>query len=467
MNRPRSAAQPAPEGDRHSAQLIAVDDLPVARTEIELSSPPTELELADGVTDARNIMALVRLHTHPLGIVVLDGTLDRSWSTHSATVWSAMRRAVEAHLAADGLVSCDDPKTLAAASHPVPDCVRRRRAVMVEPPMITVVVATRERPESLRTCLNALLALDYPNYEIVVVDNDPETAATAQLVIEGFGPRVRYVREDRRGLASAHNRGLEEAQGEVVAFVDDDVIVDRHWLTAIAEGFAEDTNVGCVSGLILPAQLHTRAQLLLEQHGGFDKGFGLKVFDTDRNRPDDPLFPFTAGRLGSGANMAFNTEILRRLGGFDRAIGVGTIARGGDDLAAFFRVVLDHRVVYQPAAIVWHRHHREMTALRNQAFGYGVGLGAFLTSVLVHEPRTWAALLRRLPAGFSYAFSSTSERNQSRYNGWPTELTRLERRGLLSGPGAYAVSRWRAHRAGAKTTATLVGTDAAVARTVP
>ncbi|MDT5075605.1 MAG: hypothetical protein QOJ80_242 [Mycobacterium sp.] len=432
-----------------AAQLITIEDLPVARTEVELSAPPTELLLAEPSTNTRRILALARLHGHPLGIVVLDGTIDRSWATHSTTVWSAMRGAVNDHLAADGLPPVEGLDSLACATHPLARCVQRRAEVLAKPPYITVVVATRERPESLRSCLNALLDMEYPRYDIVVVDNDPDTADTSELLAHYFSESVHYVRENRRGLASAHNRGLVEAQGEIVAFVDDDVIVDRHWLTAIAEGFAADSSVGCVTGLILPAQLDTPAQLLLERHGGFDKGFRLRVFDTDGHRPDDPLFPFTAGRLGSGANMAFDTEVLRRLGGFDPAIGIGTFARGGDDLAAFFRVVLGHRVVYQPGAIVWHRHHREMAALRNQAFGYGVGLGAFLTSVLVHEPRMWSLLLRRLPTGVGYAFSASSARNRGRYDGWPSELARLEKRGLLSGPMAYAVSRWRTRQAAA------------------
>lgn len=74
----------------------------------------------------------------------------------------------------------------------------RRRAVEAEAPRITVVVATRERPRLLRICLNALLDLDYPDYEIVVVDNAPETAATARLVKQLYAPSVRYRREDRK-----------------------------------------------------------------------------------------------------------------------------------------------------------------------------------------------------------------------------------------------------------------------------
>jgi GT2 family glycosyltransferase len=427
-------------------RMITVDDLPVARTEIELSAPPTELELVNDAPQTRKILALVRLHTYPLGIVVLDGTKDRSWHLHSSLVWSVMREPINAHLAADVLSAVDDIDSLHKESQQVPECVHRRAAVLANPPGITVIVATRERPDGLRACLEALLRLEYPRYEVVVVDNDPVTTATSQLVADRFTPAVRYVRENRRGLASAHNRGLGEVKTDIVAFVDDDVIVDRHWLTGIAEGFAADIGVGCVTGLILPAELDTPAQLLLQRHGGYDKGFAQRIFDMDRHRPDDPLFPFTAGRLGSGANMAFATEVLRRLGGFDPAMGIGTFARGGDDLVAFFRVVVRHRLVYQPAAIVWHRHHREMAALRKQAFGYGVGLGAFLTSAMVHEPRMWMELLSRLPAGTMFAFNPSSARNRFRYDGLPTDMARREKLGLLCGPTTYAVSRWRTRR---------------------
>lgn len=431
-----------------TARSILEEDLPVGRTEIELSAPPARLQLAEPSTGTQKILALVRLHTHPLGIVVLDGRADRRWETHAATVWSAVRVAANEHLLADEMAPVNGTISLGPVRRPVHRCLQRRAAVLADPPHITVVVATRERPESLRDCLYALLDLEYPRYDIVVVDNDPVTSSTAE-VLTHFPQRVRYVREDRRGLASAHNRGLAEVRGQITAFVDDDVIVDRHWVTAIAEGFAAAPDVGCVTGLILPAQLDTPAQLLLERHGGFDKGFALKVFGGADHRSDDPLFPFTAGRLGSGANMAFDTSVLRELGGFDPAIGVGTFARGGDDLAAFFRVVLRHQVVYQPDAIVWHKHHREMAALRNQAFGYGVGLGAFLTSVMVQEPRMWPHLLRRLPAGVGYAFKASSARNHGRYFGWPSDLARLEKRGLAYGPVAYAVSRWRTHRSAA------------------
>jgi len=425
-----------------TAALIESADLPVSLADIELSSP--EIACWRTTSDPRKALALVRLHSHPVGVTVLDPAHGTNWTSHADEVFTLMRDAINAHLSADGLPAAEHADDLIGRPESA-RCQLDRANVQRNAPMISVVIATRERPESLAACLDAVLAVDYPSFEVIVVDNDPDTAHTAELIADRFHDRVQYVRENRRGLASAHNCGLSLAHGQLVAFVDDDVIVDRNWLTAIAEGFASADGVGCVTGLILPAELETTAQLLLERHGGFDKGFTQRIVDTAHRRPADPLFPFTTGQLGSGANMSFDTALLRANGGFDPYIGAGTYARGGDDLSAIFRTLTAGRpVVYQPSAVVWHRHHRDMAALHNQAYGYGVGLGAYLTSVLVRQPRMIGPLLRRLPGGIRHAFSASSDRNRNRYNGGPDDLARREKRGLLYGPIAYAVSRWRA-----------------------
>lgn len=429
-----------------AARMITLEDLPVPRTDVELSSPPQVLDLVGDRTSSTKIMALVRLHGHPVGLVVLDGRHGLHWHDHRDAVWSAVGEGVNTHLSSDGLAAVSRPEALCsstAGADATPRCRIVRDETLEHAPFVTVVVATRDRTDSARICLDALTAMDYPAFEVLVVDNDPPDDETARMVASYGDPRVRYLREDRRGLSSAHNCGLDAARGPIIAFVDDDVVVDRHWLTAVAEAFASTDGVGCVTGLILPAQLETPAQLLLEQHGGFDKGFEMRVFDR-RERSSDPLFPFTAGQFGSGANMAFDTAILRELGGFDPAIGAGTFARGGDDLAGFFRVVTaGHRLVYQPGAVVWHRHHRDMSALRNQAYGYGVGLGAFVASSIARDPRALFGLLRRLPRAADRILRTSSEHNRARYDKLPGGLATLERRGVLFGPAAYLVSRWR------------------------
>jgi GT2 family glycosyltransferase len=419
---------------------------PASVAEIELAEPVTvtHMSVADAGEDgeaARQALVLVRLHAQPLATIVVDarGGIVDSASCASAA-WAALAPALGVHLAQDGITA--GSPVLAEPDGRPPRC-REAVAVPMPAPPVTVIVATRERAASLAACLDALAQLDYADYEVVVVDNAPVTDQTARLVSDAY-PWVRYAQENQRGLAAAHNCGLRVAQGAILAFTDDDVLVDRCWLTEVVKGFQADTGVACVTGLIMPAELQTPAQVALESHGHFSKGFQQRVFDLGSHRPDDPLFPFTAGRLGSGANMSFDRDALRDIGGFDAAIGTGTVARGGDDLAAFFAVIAaGHRLVYQPAALVWHRHKRDLESLANQAYGYGVGLGAYLTSALANHPATIGKALYRAPAGLAYAFRSDSPRNAHLQGTWPNELVWIERRGLAFGPIAYGISRWR------------------------
>lgn len=328
-------------------------------------------------------------------------------------------------------------------------------------PRTSVVVATRDGAGRLARTLDSLLAQDHPDFEIVVVDNASATTATRDLVRHKYTGletvEVRYVREPVPGLATAHNRGVAVADGLVVAFTDDDVVADPHWLTALTGPFAGDPRLGCTTGLILPARLRTPAQILLESHGGFAKGFEPCTYDPRHPPADQPLFPFTAGSFGSGANMAFRAAALRGIGGFDPATGTGTPARGGDDLYAFVAVLAaGHRLRYSPEALVWHRHRETWQDLTDQAYGYGVGLTAALTALLVRRPGLLPALLRRLPAGLAHARAITAHREPgadtaapapgphgTRDHPWPRHLSRLERRGMLAGPLGYARARLR------------------------
>jgi GT2 family glycosyltransferase len=329
-----------------------------------------------------------------------------------------------------------------------------------------VVVATRERAGQLARALDSLLDQDHPDVEIVVVDNAPVTTETRDLVERKYGERVRYVHEPVPGLAQAHNRGLAVVRGETVAFTDDDVVADPRWLTELTTPFAADPGLGCVTGLILPARLRTPAQVLLESHGGFAKGFTPRTYDPAHPPADEPLFPFTAGRFGSGANMAFRTAVLRAVGGFDPATGAGTRARGGDDLYGFVRVLAEgHRLRYTPYALVWHHHRETWRDLETQAYGYGAGLTAYLTATLVNRPALLPAFLARLPRGLAHARALTAVRgaeaasgaapggvpggapggvpggHDSRTHAWPRRLSTLQRRGMLYGPIGYLRAR--------------------------
>ena len=132
----------------------------------------------------------------------------------------------------------------------------------------------------------------------------------------------RYHAEARPGLSWARNAGIAVADGDIIAFVDDDDEPDRYWLAGIATGFAGDTTIGSVAGLILPARLDTAAEELFEQQGGHRLGRGFAPERFSRAGPQNPLFPLPP--FGTGANMAFRREALRTIGGFDVALGAGT-----------------------------------------------------------------------------------------------------------------------------------------------
>ncbi|WP_254407653.1 glycosyltransferase family 2 protein [Streptomyces sp. GMY02] len=419
---------------------------------------------------AGDVFALVRLRGRPAATVLAHVGSGEDPAEVLAAAFRARRDPPGARTGPEPLVPEAPAPGPPPAEPPVSDesAAPPRTTVVVAPPRTTVVVATRERAGQLGRALDSLLAQDHPDCRVLVVDNAPVTTATRDLVASRYAGRVGYVREPRPGLAVAHNRGIAAAGADsaVIAFTDDDVVADPHWLTALTEPFAADPGLGCTTGLILPARLAITAQILLESHGGFAKGFEPRLYDPARPPADEPLFPFTAGSFGSGANMAFRAGALRAVGGFDPATGTGTPARGGDDLYAFVRILAaGHRLRYTPEALVWHHHRETWQDLRNQAYGYGAGLTAYLTAILVRCPDLLPALLVKLPRGLAHARAITAHRpdtaddpagepggevapgaHGARAHPWPRGLSRLERRGMLYGPLGYAKARARVRR---------------------
>ncbi len=386
---------------------------------------------------------LVRLHGRPIGEVVLPLAQRPLPAGQLADrMWPLIGDQAADHCAADGMTP---PTRLTPAGLTCPGSPRcAGRRLTAGTTKITVLIATHDRTESLLRCLSSVARLDYPAFDVVVVDSAPHSDATAQALSghPGFPFPLSYLRVSRPGLALAHNAALPAVTGDIVAITDDDVEVDHNWLAALATAFAE-SDAACVTGLILPAELETRAQLLVEQVGGYGRGFTRQVFTSGMPAPG-PLFPFTAGRFGSGANMAFRAGWLTAHGGFDPATGAGSPARGGDDLTAFLRVIIDGgTLVYEPDAIVRHWHQRDYASMRRQAFGYGMGLGAYLAASVRERPALLGSMLRRSAPALRHLLSAGSVKNAGRDESFPRELIWRERAGIVAGPLAYAVSRRR------------------------
>jgi glycosyltransferase involved in cell wall biosynthesis len=428
------------------------DFVPVRMLEVEIGQPLPDVSAFDEKTGRhyQRAWSLVRLHTRPLGLVELQ-LEERGVSAgeYAAHIWRTLSETINEHLRQDGLPAVAGLGEGGLLSPGEPQCVETLERFLANPPFVSVIVATRDRPSHLVKCLHSLLALQYPRYEIIVVDNAPSSTATVDLFqdICRDNPGVRYAREDRPGLSWARNCGIAAARGEILAFTDDDVVVDRYWLVELARGFSATAGVGCVTGLILPLELETQPQLWFEercfpsrvQYDGYCLGFARRIFDMRKHKVNMPLHPYMAGRFGAGASMAFTKACLQNISSFDPAL----VSGGGEDHAAFFQVIArGYKLVYEPAAVVYHCHRRDYKGLYKQLYRFGTGFTAYLTRSLLVNPRLIPDFVVKLPYALFFVLSRKPVPNRAQSINYPKELDRAEIRGMLRGPLTYFQSLW-------------------------
>jgi glycosyltransferase involved in cell wall biosynthesis len=244
-------------------------------------------------------------------------------------------------------------------------------AVPLQQPLLSVVVCTSgRRLAALRRCVASLRAAATADIELIVVDNAARPVVADVLAPDRITdlPVVRVVREPRKGLDNARNRGLAAAHADVIAYIDDDCEVDSAWPQAVLTAFA-DPDVECVTGRVVAANMELATAQWFEQRYSFDRGHVPQRFHRSDVRPWFPVYPF---HLGTGCNMAFRRALLERIGGFDPALDMGTFVGGGGDLDMFARA-LDAGAVaaYEPSALVRHHHRSCRRTLVGQFIGYG------------------------------------------------------------------------------------------------
>lgn len=306
-----------------------------------------------------------------------------------------------------------------------------------ELPSITVAVCTRDRAPDLARCLEAISRLDYPNFDVVVVDNAPSTDATRELVTRQF-PNVRYVLEPRPGLDWARNRAILSATGEVVAFTDDDVLVDPWWLRAYGRVFAASPELAAATGSVVPAELDTPAQMLFEEHGGFLRGWDSRWYRSPRLDHPETVWHHGAGKFGTGANMAFRRGVFDTVGGFDPALDVGTASNGGGDLEMYFRVLQEgFCLAYVADASANHRHRRDLDGLQYQLGQWGEGMAAYITRCEEHYPGEKKAFRRLRRWWYTQYIPRRVVRSLLGRTAVPARFAVSEARGGLRGARSY------------------------------
>jgi O-antigen biosynthesis protein len=401
--------------------------------EVELCQPLPELSY-DGTR--RRVWVLVRLLTEPIGTCVVNVDGDGLTPAQFGDIlWQEFQQAIVKRFAAACLPApqllTGDGIDVAAESWPF---LRARSAVLLAPPFISVIVCTYNRPDQIKVCLEHLGKQQYPSFEVIVVDNNPGSDVVAAHVAS-LDARFRYVPEPRTGLSRARNTGVSAASADIVAFIDDDEEPDDFWLAALARGFARDSNVGCVTGLIAPARLDTEAQFVFEEIGGHSKGRGFEPAIFSAHGAQSPLYPQPP--FGAGGNMAFRRAALGKIGRFDNALGAGTASLGAEDTLALTLVLLSgFSIAYEPAALVRHHHYRDFDSAASQLRGYAVGMGAFYLALVFRRPSVVFGLARLVPDAARYLRASRLQARQPAFPVAP-ELTSGRARQMLAGPPAY------------------------------
>jgi GT2 family glycosyltransferase len=235
-------------------------------------------------------------------------------------------------------------------------------------PTVSLIICTRNRPKQLATCLRAVAMLRPPPEELIVVSNSPSDKAT-EAVVREFSD-IRYLVEPKPGLSAARNAGIAVASGEVIAFTDDDVEVTENWISRIKRALA-DQNLMAMSGLMLPRELETEAQVAFQSRRkrGIPLPFRPLTFDSaffeDWRSRGVPCW-----LIGAGANMAFRRQVFDHVGLFDERLGAGA-AGCSEDSEMWYRILArGYNCRYDPACVVRHSHRRTVEEARSQAFLY-------------------------------------------------------------------------------------------------
>jgi glycosyltransferase involved in cell wall biosynthesis len=239
---------------------------------------------------------------------------------------------------------------------------------MDRPPLITALVCTRDRPDSLGPTLESLTEQAYARFEIVVVDQS-RSDATERLVRRWAQARcpVRYVRLEQPGLSRAYNAGIESSKGSIIAFTDDDCVAPEGWLASVARAFDRHPQVALLYGQVLvPTELEAKENiegitpaLPIPDRRLLDHSHGFRVF-------------------GMGANFAARRGLFDLVGGFDEVLGGGGPLQSSQDFDFAYRVFRCRQTtLLEPDVVVFHYGFRSHAEWPATVRSYGIGVGGF------------------------------------------------------------------------------------------
>ncbi len=251
--------------------------------------------------------------------------------------------------------------------------------------MVTGLVCTKDRPQSLARAVRLLLQGERDGLEVIVVDQSEGPESERALAPFASHPALRYLRLPGRGKGAALNRGLREARGEIVVCTDDDCEAPPGWIRAMAQVLEEQRTAAVAFCNVVPVP--------------YDRSAGyVPAYERKSSRLVRSLVATVTGR-GIGAGMAVRRDVVLALGGFDESIGPGAHFRAGDDWDIANRVLLRGWHVYESAAVsIVHDGFRTFAQGREHARRDWYGMGAVCA-----KPLRAGHLSMAIPAAWLFA----------------------------------------------------------------
>jgi glycosyltransferase involved in cell wall biosynthesis len=253
---------------------------------------------------------------------------------------------------------------------------------------VSAVICTRNRPDKIGQAVASVLANEYPNFELTVIDQSTTDATEVALRdLLDADPRLHYIHSDEPGLSRAYNNGIGRTTGEIIAFTDDDCVVPSDWISTIAAAFESEPDGDLLYGQVVPLHLDAESGLTPS----------LPITEPTRLSRKDGFRVF-----GMGANFAARRRLFTRVGGFDEILGGGGPLKSSQDYDLAYRTYRAGSVILlRPDVTLRHDGRREAEDWPALLTAYGIGDGAFYAKhVRCRDPYALWLLTRRLIDAF-------------------------------------------------------------------
>ena len=340
----------------------------------------------------------------PLGHLFIEKGMLTDTDRLQQKIWEAISPAIDHYVSKPVATEIDYRRLFLEKKHKTFSLAMEsllsdhRDDVFNEDTDITVIICTRNRSNDLQRCLFSLQEQICPPKEIIVVDNAPVDDSTFN-VTRQF-PLVVYCKELRGGLSIARNTGIRQAACPIIAFTDDDVTPHPFWLYHVKKSFCS-LQVAAMTGLVIAASLKSKSQQLFEKNWSFNGGYRDKIYDNGYFARQLRTGP-RVWDIGAGANMAFRKSAISLTGLFDERLGAGA-AGCSEDSEIWFRILAKGFAIhYNPRAVVFHEHRKELEALFRQIFSYmkGHAVAALIQQSLVQEAGYRQYLNKKIVKGY-------------------------------------------------------------------